>query len=124
MCFDIILVMDNYEQKIDECLNEFGSNKNGLTQDEAVERLSKNGKNELPQKKKTPNIVKFLKQFCDIMIIILLVAAVVSITMAVIQKDDTLSNIALRYGVKVEDILKINPKIKRKLFGIFYINSF
>ena len=86
MCFDIILVMDNYEQKIDECLNEFGSNKNGLTQDEAVERLSKNGKNELPQKKKTPNIVKFLKQFCDIMIIILLVAAVVSITMAVIQK--------------------------------------
>ena len=33
-------------------------------------------------------------------------------TMAVIQKDDTLSNIALRYGVKVEDILKINPKIK------------
>ena len=55
-------------------------------QDEAKERLTKYGKNELPQKKKTPNIVKFLKQFCDIMIVILLIAAVVSITMAIIQK--------------------------------------
>ncbi len=53
--------------------------KNGLTESEAKLRLEKNGKNSLSEKKKEPMIVRFLKQFTDPLIIILLIAAVVSI---------------------------------------------
>lgn len=78
--------MTHYNEKIENCIENFKSSKNGLTLTEANYRLGKNGKNELPQKKPTPNIVKFLRQFCDIMIIILFVASAISITMAIVQK--------------------------------------
>ena len=50
----------------------------GLTEDEAKERLKIYGKNKLKEKKKENIIVKFLKQFNDFMIIILIVASIIS----------------------------------------------
>lgn len=47
----------------------------GLTGDEAASRLERYGRNELPEGKKTPVILKFLKHFNDVLIYILLVAA-------------------------------------------------
>ena len=55
----------------------------GLSNSEALARLKKYGKNELKSKKKESIIIKFLKQFNDFMIIILIVASIVS---AVISK--------------------------------------
>ena len=57
----------------------------GLTTEEAKARLEKHGPNALKEKKKTPLILKFLAQFKDFMVIILLIAAVVTIVMALVE---------------------------------------
>ena len=57
----------------------------GLSCEEAKERLKKNGKNKLEGKKKENIFVKFIKQFNDFMIIILIVASIISAVMAKID---------------------------------------
>lgn len=57
----------------------------GLTEEEANKRLQQNGKNKLEGKKKESIIVKFIKQFNDFMIIILIIASVISAVMAKIE---------------------------------------
>ncbi|MGI6710550.1 MAG: calcium-translocating P-type ATPase, PMCA-type [Bacilli bacterium] len=51
----------------------------GLSSSEVEERLAKFGKNQLLEKKKKPWIIRFFEQFKDFLVIILLIAAVVSI---------------------------------------------
>ncbi len=57
----------------------------GLSSAEAAARLEKDGPNKLKEGKKTPLIVKFLKQLADPMIIILIVAALVSLVVAIVE---------------------------------------
>ncbi len=54
----------------------------GLSEEEAEDRLNKNGKNKLEEHKKENIIIKFLKQFNDFMIIILIIASIISGIMA------------------------------------------
>lgn len=57
----------------------------GLTNEEAKKRLEKDGLNKLEDKKKESIIIKFIKQFNDFMIIILIIASIISAVMAYIQ---------------------------------------
>ena len=50
----------------------------GLNTDEVLKRQNQYGKNELENSKKEGIIIKFLKQFNDFMIIILIIASIVS----------------------------------------------
>ncbi len=77
--------MKYYQMTTEEVLAEIGSSADGLTQQEAAERLSKNGKNKLAEGKQQNVIVKFLKQLADPMIIILLVAALVSLVLTLVE---------------------------------------
>jgi Ca2+-transporting ATPase len=61
--------------------------KNGLSTAEAAARLEANGYNSLPTKKPKSLLVKFLSQFADLMIIILLVSALISFILALYSKD-------------------------------------
>lgn len=63
---------------IQETLKVIGSQLPGLSQEQADERLEKHGSNVLPQKKKRSIWQIFFRQFKDVMILILIVAAVVS----------------------------------------------
>ena len=67
-----------------EVLQELDSNvEQGLTSQEAGERLIKYGPNKLPEKKKTPLFLVFLGQFNDPMIFILLAAALLSVAISI-----------------------------------------
>ena len=70
--------MKEYLQEKEEVLEKVASTKEGLTTQEATARMERDGKNKLAEGKKTSFIVKFLSQFADPMIIMLLVAAAVS----------------------------------------------
>ena len=67
-----------------EVLEELRSDpRQGLTSEEAGERLIKHGPNKLPEKKKTPLFLVFLSQFNDPMIYILLAAALLSVAISI-----------------------------------------
>ena len=70
--------MKFYLEKTDDVMNEVGSGENGLSSQEASERLEKNGKNKLVESKKESLLVRFLKQLAEPMTIILIVAAAIS----------------------------------------------
>lgn len=63
---------------IKEVLKELKTSENGLNSDEAARRLETYGKNELVEEKKAGPLRMFLTQFMDILIILLILAAVAS----------------------------------------------
>lgn len=68
-----------YTQGKDETLDELQSSREGLSTAEAQNRLDEYGHNELEESQKRSLLAKFLDQFKDLMIIILLVAAALSV---------------------------------------------
>lgn len=72
----------------EELLSRLGSDaKNGLTEEEAAARLGKYGPNKLKEGKKKTYLQRFLGQFADVMILILLAAAAVSFVIAVMEGE-------------------------------------
>ena len=72
-----------HTKEISEIEFELKTNKKtGLTEEEAKKRLGKFGENKLADKKKESIIVKFIKQFNDFMIIILIIASIISAVVA------------------------------------------
>lgn len=60
----------------------------GLTEEEVIKRREKYGKNEITEKKKTSIIVKFLNQFKDFMIIVLILAAIISAGLSYVEGNN------------------------------------
>ena len=60
----------------------------GLSKEEAQERRNKHGPNKLDEQKKESLLIRFLKQFNDFMIIILIIAAIISAFVAYIQNNN------------------------------------
>lgn len=79
--------MKHYLMDSNAVLEEVKSSEDGITAQEAEIRLANNGKNKLKEGKKTPLIVRFLKQIADPMVIILLAAAVISAVTSAISKE-------------------------------------
>ena len=70
---------DYYQVSTHEVLEKLAVTQDGLTEKEAKHRLEKNGPNQLAGEKRTTILQKFINQFKDLMIIILLVATVISL---------------------------------------------
>ncbi len=79
--------MKEYLSESSEVLQKVQSSKEGLSEAEAKARLEKNGPNRLKEGKKESLIVRFLKQFCEPMTIVLLAAALISMVMSIIEKE-------------------------------------
>ncbi len=77
--------MKHYLESAEAVFTEVNSSEIGLTSAEAAARLEKNGKNKLAEAKKDSTIKKFFDQMKDPMIIILLIAAVVSAAVEMIE---------------------------------------
>ena len=77
-----------HTQDAKDLLNALSSNaQSGLSEAEAAERLAKNGPNRLREKKPKTVFQRFLEQFKDVMILILLAAAAVSFTVVCVEKN-------------------------------------
>lgn len=76
-----------YNKKVEELYKELDTNINGLTEEEASKRLEEYGENKLAERKKKSNLIIFLNQFNDLMIILLIFASVFSAVISYIQKE-------------------------------------
>ena len=78
--------MTPYCKPKSEVLSALGTTQEqGLSAARARELLEKHGENRLKEKKKKTNLQRFLEQFQDVMIIILLIAAAVSFVIACVE---------------------------------------
>ena len=116
-----------YQKTKEESLKELDCKKSGLTSSEVVERFSKYGENVLEEGKKKSTLEVFLSQFADLLVVILIVAAVVSafsgnlestiIIIAVIVLNAVLGTIQHKKAEKSLDSLKSlsspNAKVMR-----------
>ena len=80
---------DFYQKSINEVFMLVDSSKKGLSNAEAKKRLNEKGKNVLKSGKKRGFFYRFFKQFCDVLIAILLVSAVISVIAGIIEKDSS-----------------------------------
>ena len=64
---------------MEDILSKYNTSIQGLSEDEALKRQKEYGLNKLDEKKQTPLIILFLSQFIDILIALLLIAAIASI---------------------------------------------
>ena len=97
--------MKFYNQTIEEIKEELKTTELGLSSDEANIRLEKDGKNKLAEAKKTSIIARFFKQFANLMIIVLLAAALVSAIIAIIEHDSFVDVFVILFVVIVNAIL-------------------
>ena len=81
--------------------------KTGLTDEQVKANYEKYGMNELKQKKKKSLFVKFLEQFKDFMIIVLIVAAVVSGAVGIAEGEGITDTIIILIVVIVNAIIGV-----------------
>ncbi|MBQ3124923.1 MAG: calcium-translocating P-type ATPase, PMCA-type [Clostridia bacterium] len=78
--------MEYYNQSRDEVLKSLNTQENkGLTPDAVKKLQAEFGPNKLKEKKKKTNLERFIEQFKDVMILILIAAAVISFIIACVE---------------------------------------
>ena len=103
---------EDYKKSDIELFDEYKTNINGLSEDEATERLKKYGLNQLEQRKKESKIKIFLRQFNDLMVILLIIAAILSIFVSILQGDSIIDSIIIIIIVIVNAVLSFIQEIK------------
>ena len=76
-----------YNQSIEDVLKNAQSSQKGLSGFDANNRKDAKNLNKLQEEKKSSLLKKFILQFSDVMVIILLISAVISITLDLVQKN-------------------------------------
>ena len=67
-----------YQQTKEELLEHFRVTEHGLTGEDAGQRLAENGENVLKEGKRKSILQVFFEQFCDLLVVILIIAALIS----------------------------------------------
>ena len=94
-----------YKKTIEEVVNSLDTNiEKGLTSSEAKKRQGIYGTNELEKPQKRSLLLRFLDQFKDAMIIILIIAAVISI---IVEPGDWIDSLIIVIVVMMNAILGV-----------------
>lgn len=94
-----------YNETIDELYKRLDTSINGLSKEEAEKRLQTYGENKLQEAKKKSNLVIFLNQFNDFMIILLIFASIFSAIISYIRHESFVDSIIIIVIVIVNAIL-------------------
>lgn len=81
------LKMNFFDETVEKGLKELNSDLNGLSKKERKKRIEKYGLNKIENGKKESKWLKFLSQFKDLMIIILILAAIFSFVEAIVNGE-------------------------------------
>jgi len=79
--------MDFYKLSREAAAKEIGASLEGLTASEAADRLKKYGKNELQEEGRKSPLLVFLSQYKDFLVIILIIAAIISMILGDIESS-------------------------------------
>ena len=91
--------MKEYLRGVTEVMQEQSVGDSGLSAAEAQTRLAKHGPNKLEEGKKKSLLMRFLSELADPMIIILIVAAVISAVMAVVEEGEGFADVIIIMAV-------------------------
>ena len=102
-----------FNKKVEEVEKELNTDvKKGLTDDEVVSRREKYGLNALKAKKKKTLIQKFLEQFKDFSVIILIIAAIISGIVGVADGEGLTDTIVILLVVLVNAVIGVSQEAK------------
>ena len=102
-----------YNKSSKEVFEEFGiTQESGLSDEQVITNREKYGSNELQAQKKKSLLVKFLEQFKDFMIIVLIIAAVVSGIVGYIEDGKITDSIIILVVVIVNAIIGVAQEAK------------
>ena len=102
-----------FNQDVEEIKQELNTNlEKGLTEEQVKSSREKYGFNELEAKKKKTLLVKFLEQFKDFMIIVLIIAAIVSGVVGVAEGEGITDTIIILVVVVVNAIIGVAQENK------------
>ena len=101
-----------YRYTIDENFEKLNTNINGLTSTEAENRHVEGGPNKLVEAKKKTIIARFIEQMKNVMIIILLIAAIVSFVVAKIENESFTDSIVIFAVVIMNAVLGVVQEAK------------
>ena len=102
-----------FEKSVEETSIKLKTNiENGLTEEQIKEKREEYGTNELKAKKKKSIFVKFLEQFKDFMIIILIIAAVISGIVGIAEGEGITDTIIILIVVIVNAIIGVAQENK------------
>ncbi len=104
--------MKFYSLSVDEVLKLLKSNKNGLSNEVALERLRKDGKNKILDVKKKSKLSKFIDEFNNLMIIILILSAIVSFILSFINNEPFTDSIIILAIVILNAVLGFIQELK------------
>ncbi len=101
-----------YKLEKEEVVKKLNSSINGLEEDEVKKRLSQNGLNKLKETKNKGIIYKFLCQFKDLMLIILIISAILSAFVSVKTGEGFTDTIIILFVVILNAILGVVQESK------------
>ena len=97
-----------YNISVEDTVKSLNSNlEHGLTEEEVTKRIEEHGYNELIQKKKKTFLEKFMAQFKDFMIIVLIFAAFVSGVVGVLEHEGINDSIIILLIVIVNAVIGV-----------------
>ena len=104
--------MKYYDLDVDEAFHSLQTKEDGLSIDEAKSRLNRYGLNKLKETNKKSNLSKFIDQFKDLMIIILIVAAIFSGISAKVNNEPYTDTIVIVAVVVINAIMGFVQELK------------
>lgn len=104
--------MKYYSLDVKKVLNNLNSNESGLSLKEVEIRLKKDGKNKIIETKKQSKFSKFLNEFKDLMIIILIISAIVSFILSIFNNEPFTDSIIILAIVVLNAILGFIQELK------------